>query len=247
MAHKISESNMGTWDAAAAEHREEAQATAHLVTAETASVWRLLSWRRSIFMRPTPKQYTLRSRSSRRPAEMCRPFNINFAPPHELSRQGYSPGKHLRQDTVLLQAAGKEQVEAPHTNVLAGRPEGCTGGALRQGAGWGTAGPAAAGCRTLGHDAGAALPERPVAGQKRLRQRLRRLVPDVVVCGRAPRQDVLHALAGVHQLLPHLRSTRLPLTACKASGPWLTGNVIREGELPDEDNWHQPGLPFRVM
>ena len=28
----------------------------HFVTAAIASVWRLLSWRRSIFMRPTPKQ-----------------------------------------------------------------------------------------------------------------------------------------------------------------------------------------------
>lgn len=39
----------------------------HFVTAAMASVWRLLSWRRSIFMRPTPKQYTLLSRSSSRP------------------------------------------------------------------------------------------------------------------------------------------------------------------------------------
>ena len=38
-----------------------------MVTAATASVWRLLSWRRSIFMRPTPKQYTLLSRSSSLP------------------------------------------------------------------------------------------------------------------------------------------------------------------------------------
>ena len=38
------------------------------MTAVMVSVWRLLSWRRSIFMRPTPKQYTLRSRSSSRPA-----------------------------------------------------------------------------------------------------------------------------------------------------------------------------------
>ena len=59
--------------------------------------------------------------------------------------------------------------------------------------------------RTLGDDAGATLPQGPVAGQKRLRQGLRRLVPDVVVRGRAPRQDVLHALPGVHQLLPHLQ------------------------------------------
>ena len=79
-----------------------AQATAHLVTAETASLWRLLSWRRSIFMRPTPKQYTLRSRSSRRPAKTCRPGHSNLVPPHVVSRQGYRPGKHIRQNTGLL-------------------------------------------------------------------------------------------------------------------------------------------------
>ena len=98
---------VGTWNAATAEQRADAQATAHLVTAETASVWRLLSWRRSIFMRPTPKQYTLRSRSSRRPAEMCQLGHSNLVPQHEVSRQGYSPGKHMRQDSALLHTAGK--------------------------------------------------------------------------------------------------------------------------------------------
>ena len=108
---------------------------------------------------------------------------------------------------------------------------------------WDAAGPAAAGCRTLGDDAGAALPQRPVAGQKRLRQGLRRLVPDVVVRGGAPRQDVLHALPGVHQLLPHLQVPNLvfcgketcclPLTVCKPLGPWLReSSQVRSESCP---------------
>ena len=47
-------------------------------------------------------------------------------------------------------------------------------------------------------------------------------------------QELPDETPGVHQLLPHLRSTRLPLTACKPLGPWLTSNVIMELELPDE-------------
>ena len=262
-----------------------AKAAAHLVTAETASLWRLLSWRKSIFMRPTPKQYTLRSRSSRRPAETRQPYHTAWLLP-ELSRKIDSPGKQVRQNTGFFCYIELEGSTLKCIVQLCMEARRETAWALRREAWGNTAGLAGAGCRTLGDDAGAALPQGPVAGQERLRQGLRRLVPDVVVCGRAPCQDVLHALPGVHQLLPHLqvpnlviygkgtcclpprclqafrarahvtksirecelphqnpgvhqllpnlRSTCLPLTACKPLGPWLTSNFVMELELPDE-------------
>ena len=46
------------------------QARGYLVRWSRNWVWRSLSWRRSSFMRQVPKQYTLLSRSSRRPSAM---------------------------------------------------------------------------------------------------------------------------------------------------------------------------------
>ena len=137
--------------------RFDSAARAHLVTAVTVSVWRLLSWRRSIFMRPTPKQYTLRSRSSSRPAPCTHPTW------HECPHQAIlMPSQQVPNDKCQ---EGSKLPTAPalRATVKRIRDSGCLE-------------------LTLGYTARATIPQRPVAGQQGLRKGFRGLIPRRPMC-----------------------------------------------------------------
>ena len=125
-----------------------------MVIAETASVWRLLSWRRSIFMRPTPKQYTLRSRSSRRPAGDGTAVTLLTVCIDSGSRSTALASTQCRTQGCFAIDSSECKWRCPHAIVLAGEPQDCMGGALRQEVWNGTAGLAAA-----SHTPSATMPE----------------------------------------------------------------------------------------
>ncbi len=98
---------------------------------------------------------------------------------------------------------------------------------------------------TFSYNARAALPQGPVAGQQRLCQGLCRLVPDVIICGSRTPQNVFHALPGVDQLLPHLRTAQmLHLTALhmESTGTSVIVTTRRHITAPDGTWW--PRVPI---
>ena len=159
--------------------------SAHLVTAERASVCRLLSCLKSIFIRARPKQDRRRRRSSKRPACVCC-FAIYVS----------GLGKYVFDSLSPPFAAGLNMASRMTCPSKAG-----------------------AGVHTFCNDATTALPQRPVAGEQRLRQGIRGLIPFIIVVRLQATQDVFHALARVDQLLPHLQGCS-PHMVSNAAGRW---------------------------